>query len=333
MVKGERGEQGSRTASITVVEPVLVPMSQAERAAAVSAFKVAEALAERAKGGENRQALLDEILTIVLAPGIGDEQIGNLLRTRIGIEQVFADLIDGPLAHLPSGGFAANSAWLACAGIAPNLTRTAGHLAGSGYQAARAATIRTRIINVAARLAHRARTIHLHLSERWPWQYAWGTTCSPPYTLHPAEPSTSDGYRRPAQATPTPTTATPTRAGRRSVIGGSALPPHFILTPATPSNDRHESNPWIEADRLTGNGLTAEPAGSAVRPLPVSRSVQWSHARLGVWQEFGGIVSLLGSAVLEPEDQYGLVEDFRQGEADLPYVAGVRGTRELQVGV
>ena len=38
MVKGERGGQGSRTASITVVEPVLVPMSQAERAAAVSAF-------------------------------------------------------------------------------------------------------------------------------------------------------------------------------------------------------------------------------------------------------------------------------------------------------
>lgn len=38
MVKGERGGQGSRTASITEVEPVLVPMSQAERAAAVSAF-------------------------------------------------------------------------------------------------------------------------------------------------------------------------------------------------------------------------------------------------------------------------------------------------------
>ncbi len=38
LVKGERGGQGSRTASITVVEPVLVPMSQAERAAAVSAF-------------------------------------------------------------------------------------------------------------------------------------------------------------------------------------------------------------------------------------------------------------------------------------------------------
>jgi hypothetical protein len=86
------------------------------------------------------------------------------------IEQVNADLIAGPLAHLPSGKFSANDAWLACAAIAHNLTRTAGHLAAGAYRAARPATIRTRIITVAARLAHRARTIHLHLSENWPWQ-------------------------------------------------------------------------------------------------------------------------------------------------------------------
>jgi hypothetical protein len=41
------------------------------------------------------------------------------------IEQVNADLIEGPLAHLPSGRFAANGAWLACAAIAHNLTRAA----------------------------------------------------------------------------------------------------------------------------------------------------------------------------------------------------------------
>jgi hypothetical protein len=33
------------------------------------------------------------------------------------IESVFADLIDGPLAHLPSGHFGANSAWALCAAI------------------------------------------------------------------------------------------------------------------------------------------------------------------------------------------------------------------------
>ena len=42
------------------------------------------------------------------------------------IEQVFADLIAGPLAHLPSGRFGANDAWLTCAAIAHNLTRAAG---------------------------------------------------------------------------------------------------------------------------------------------------------------------------------------------------------------
>jgi hypothetical protein len=86
------------------------------------------------------------------------------------IEQVNADLIAGPLAHLPSGRFSANDAWLACAAIAHNLTRTAGRLTAGSYAHARPATIRTRIINVAARLAHRARTIHLHLPEHWPWQ-------------------------------------------------------------------------------------------------------------------------------------------------------------------
>jgi hypothetical protein len=47
------------------------------------------------------------------------------------IEQVIAELKNGPLAHLPSGRFAANAAWLACAAIAHNLTRAAGALAGS----------------------------------------------------------------------------------------------------------------------------------------------------------------------------------------------------------
>ena len=49
------------------------------------------------------------------------------------IEQVFADLKAGPLAHLPSGRFAANSAWLVLAAIAFNLTRAAGALASQRH--------------------------------------------------------------------------------------------------------------------------------------------------------------------------------------------------------
>ena len=89
------------------------------------------------------------------------------------IEQVNADLIAGAVAHLPSGKFSANDAWLTCAAIAHNLTRAAGHLAAGAYRTARPATIRTRIINVSARIAHRARTIGLHLPEHWPWQAAF----------------------------------------------------------------------------------------------------------------------------------------------------------------
>lgn len=52
--------------------------------------KLTEALAERARGGEDRQALLDEILTIVLDPDVGDEQIGVLLRERVGMDRLRA---------------------------------------------------------------------------------------------------------------------------------------------------------------------------------------------------------------------------------------------------
>ncbi len=90
------------------------------------------------------------------------------------IEQVFADLFDGPLAHLPSGRFAANAAWLACAAIAHNLLRAAGTLASTFHAKARGATLRRHLVQVPARLARSGRGhITLRLPERWPWQAAW----------------------------------------------------------------------------------------------------------------------------------------------------------------
>ena len=52
------------------------------------------------------------------------------------IETVFADLIDGPLAHMPSGRFGANSAWVLCAAIAHNLLRAAATLVGGPHAVA-----------------------------------------------------------------------------------------------------------------------------------------------------------------------------------------------------
>jgi hypothetical protein len=101
------------------------------------------------------------------------------------VEQVFADWTDGPLAHLPSGIFPANAAWLACAAIAHNLLRAAGSLASLAYGKARGATIRRDLIDVAARTARHGRGhIALHLPEAWHREHEWMTlftaTCGPP---------------------------------------------------------------------------------------------------------------------------------------------------------
>ena len=63
------------------------------------------------------------------------------------IEQVHADLRSGPLAHLPSGSFAANSAWLVLAAIAFNLSRAAGALTSTFHARATTDTICTQLIN------------------------------------------------------------------------------------------------------------------------------------------------------------------------------------------
>jgi Transposase DDE domain group 1 len=89
------------------------------------------------------------------------------------IETVFADLIDGPLAHMPSGHFGANSAWVLCAAIAHNLLRAAARFAGGQHTAARGATLRRKIVNIPARLARPQRKPILHLPSHWPWADAW----------------------------------------------------------------------------------------------------------------------------------------------------------------
>ena len=90
------------------------------------------------------------------------------------IEQVHADLKNSALAHLPSGKFTANAAWLVLAVIAFNLTRAAATLTAAPELAkATTATVRRKLIHVPARVASSARRITLHLPEAWPWQTAW----------------------------------------------------------------------------------------------------------------------------------------------------------------
>jgi Transposase DDE domain group 1 len=103
------------------------------------------------------------------------------------VEQVFADWYDGPVAHLPSGIFNANAAWLVIAAMAQNLVRAAGSLAGPLHAKARAATIRRDLIAVAARAARHGRGhLTLHLPEGWhrehEWLNLWHAACGPPAT-------------------------------------------------------------------------------------------------------------------------------------------------------
>jgi len=95
-------------------------------------------------------------------------------------------LKNSALAHLPSASFAANSAWLVLAVMAFNLTRATATLAGTELAKATTATVRRKLINVAARIASSARRITIHLPTDWPWESEWtqlfARACGPPTT-------------------------------------------------------------------------------------------------------------------------------------------------------
>ena len=98
------------------------------------------------------------------------------------VEQVIAELKDGPLAHLPSGKYAANAAWVAHAVIAFNIARASA--VAAAMRTARWATVRTQIITIPARIASTSRRLVLHLPAHWPWATAWeslwSTATGPP---------------------------------------------------------------------------------------------------------------------------------------------------------
>jgi len=87
------------------------------------------------------------------------------------VEQVIAELKDGPLAHLPSGKYAANAAWVACAVIAFNIARAAA--VAADLTKARWASLRRKIIQVPGRIASTGRRLVLHLPTQWPWAEDW----------------------------------------------------------------------------------------------------------------------------------------------------------------
>lgn len=130
------------------------------------------------KATDGQAALFDAyrfhaFFTTVKAQTLDTVAADKVHRKHAIIEQVNADLKNSALAHLPSGHFGANSAWLVLAVMAYNLTRTAGLLAAGKFTKARTATIRAKLVNVPARIASSARKIRIRLPESWPWQTSW----------------------------------------------------------------------------------------------------------------------------------------------------------------
>ena len=115
----------------------------------------------------------------------GMVEADQLHRDHAIVEQVIAELKDGPLAHLPSGKYAANAAWVALAVITFNIARTAA--VAADLAKTRWATLRRKLINIPGRVAATGRRLVLHLSTHWPWADAWealhAVATSPP-TAH-----------------------------------------------------------------------------------------------------------------------------------------------------
>ncbi len=91
------------------------------------------------------------------------------------VEQTIAELKSAGLAHLPSGRFMANAAWLSLAVMGHNLGRAVGQLAGADLERATAATLRRKVFTMPGRLVHTGRPRHLRLPARWPWAEAIST--------------------------------------------------------------------------------------------------------------------------------------------------------------
>ena len=91
-------------------------------------------------------------------------------RRHAEIENAIRDLKYGVgLNHMPSGRFAANSAWLAVQVMTHNLARWTARIV-LGEQVVTTKTLRRRFFSLAGRITRSARRLTLHLPKGWPWE-------------------------------------------------------------------------------------------------------------------------------------------------------------------
>jgi len=149
------------------------------------------------------------------------------------VEQVVAELKNGPLAHLPSGRYAANAAWAALAVIAFNLARATAVAASP--TTARWATLRTRILPIPARIVATGRRLILHLPRAWTWASTWNTLW-----VNATGP--------PSAATPSPPGATKDHSGRPGTDRGHHHAPNHHPHPRHDNRNSTPHHRWIRSD-------------------------------------------------------------------------------------
>ena len=101
-------------------------------------------------------------------------EVDRFHREHASVELAIRDIKEGSgLEHCPSGNFAANGAWLACAVLAHDLCRWVA-LVGQAHPADQltvVATLRARFICVPGRLVNRSGTPILRAPLHWPWAH------------------------------------------------------------------------------------------------------------------------------------------------------------------
>lgn len=90
-------------------------------------------------------------------------------RAHAVVELAIRDLRAGGLAHVPSGMFTANAAWLALTVLAHNLERRTMTATGDTWSKATAETLRPKLVSMPARLAHSGRRLRLLAPTNWHW--------------------------------------------------------------------------------------------------------------------------------------------------------------------
>jgi hypothetical protein len=118
-------------------------------------------------------------------------EVDHFHRGHATVELAIRDIKEGAgLAHCPSGNFAANGAWLACAVLAHNLCRWTALVGGvhPADELTVVATLRAQLICVPGRLVNRAGKPTLRGPLNWPWRHRFHRALALVRALPPAGP-------------------------------------------------------------------------------------------------------------------------------------------------